>query len=105
MTSIAQVAALIGRASVLPDNCIVNRLAGGLVPNNCGFTLVGDANCGNLIHRDAPGPQSVLTGGKRCIPKIERVMFDPARVREMLRELLLFAGHDTHHAIKHHRTR
>ena len=78
MAGIAQTAALIGRAPILPDDCIVNGFTRGLIPNNRGFTLIGDANCGNLARRDTRISQSVIAGSKRCLPQIKRIVFDPA---------------------------
>ena len=37
-----------GGAAVLPDNCVVDRLAGGAIPDDCGFALVGDADGGDV---------------------------------------------------------
>ena len=35
----------VDRAPVLPDDGVVDRFAGGAVPDDCGFALVGDTDC------------------------------------------------------------
>ena len=33
-----------GGAATLPDDCVANRFAGGLFPDDAGFALIGNAN-------------------------------------------------------------
>ena len=77
----------IGRAPVLPDDGIMDRLAGGAVPDHGGFALVGDADG----DRQAAARTCLRHHGgcyiNRGLPDIFRIMLDPAVGREMLREL------------------
>ena len=76
----------------LPDNRVVHRFAGGAFPHKGGFTLVGNANAGQL-----PGLYTGLRHGlaqycQRCGPNFQRVLFHPARVGVKLGNLPL-GGH------------
>ncbi|MNV81194.1 hypothetical protein D3C71_1748430 [compost metagenome] len=42
----------VGGAAALPDDGVVNRFAGLFFPDDGGFTLVGDADTGDLIGID-----------------------------------------------------
>ena len=48
MAAAAQSLANIGCAAVLPDNRLMDRLAGVFIPDHRGFALVGNANGGNV---------------------------------------------------------
>ena len=77
----------VGRAPVLPDDGVVDRLAGGAVPDDCGLALVGDAD--GQRHA-ATRPRLCHHGGRhidRCLPDILRIVLDPAISWKMLREL------------------
>ncbi len=47
-----QMLADVGGATALPDDGIVNGLTGLFIPDHHGFTLVGNADSGNLIGAD-----------------------------------------------------
>ena len=74
-------------APILPDDGIMDRLAGGAVPDDCGFALVCDADG----HRHAAAQPCLCYHGGRyidgCLPDILGVVLDPAVGREMLRKL------------------
>ena len=76
----------VGRAPVLPDDGIVDQLAGGAVPDDSGFALVGDADSKGK----AAAQSGFISHGRRHIdsglPDVLRVMLDPATCREVLRE-------------------
>ncbi len=83
-----------GRAPILPDDGAMHRLAGALVPDQRRLALVGDADRRHvpgrhpgLLHRRPAG----LEGGA---PEVLRLVLDPARGREMLRELGLGEARD-----------
>ena len=42
-----------GSTAALPYNSVIDRLAGMLVPDNGGFPLVSNTDCGYFICRDA----------------------------------------------------
>ncbi|MCY1180811.1 hypothetical protein D9M73_212800 [compost metagenome] len=79
----------LGAAPTLPDDRVVDRAAGVLVPDHGGLTLVGDADGRDLIVMQAGLRQGFdhhrALGGE----DFHRVMFDPAGLRIMLRELAL----------------
>ena len=77
----------VGGAPVLPDDGVVDRLAGGAVPDDGGLALVGDADGGrHAAARPRLGDHGCrhIDGG---LPDVLRIMLDPAIRREMLREL------------------
>ena len=77
----------IGGAPVLPDDGIVDGLAGGAVPDDGGLALVGDADGGrHAAARSGLGNHGCchIDGG---LPNVFRVMLDPAIRWEMLRKL------------------
>jgi hypothetical protein len=99
----AQAAAKIGGATVLPDNRIVDRLPGRSVPNQCGFALIGDADCDDVIWPKARLFNRCTACARGGRPQIGRVMLDPAGIGEMLRELFLRCGDDPHRTVKNDR--
>ena len=94
----AQLGAERAGAAVLPDDRPPERLAGRPVPDQRGLALVGDAD-----RRDRAGSEprpldrgAADRGGRG--PEVGGVVLDPARLREMLRELLL-GGADHRHPL------
>ena len=80
-------------AGVLPDDRVVDRLAGRAVPHQRGLALVGDPDRGDVGRGDVGLGQRAgddLTG---VVPDLGRVVLDPAGLRE---DLLVFhlVGHD-----------
>ena len=72
-------AACAGGSAVLPDNCRGDRPAGGAIPDDHGFPLVGDAHGGD--GRGGPGQhlaQSVDAGGEDVLG----ILFNPAGLRK-----------------------
>ena len=93
MAAGAQRIAKIGGAPVLPDNRIVNRLAGGAVPDDGGFTLIGDADAGDILGRQArPSPWRRARMATARRPDFLGVVLDPSGRRIDLAQLLLRAG-------------
>ena len=84
-----QARAQIGRAAILPDNRIADRLAGFAAPDECGLALVGDADGGNIPGRYGGLVQRRAHGRQSCLPDVVRIVLDPARMRIDLPELLL----------------
>ena len=73
----------------LPDNRVVNRATGFLVPNDRSFALIGDTDSRDVRRVKPRTFQSFLHDGNHCAPDFVRVVFDPAGFREMLREFSL----------------
>lgn len=92
-----------GAAAALPDDGVVDRPAGGLVPDHGGFALVGDADGGDLVMVQAGLRQGLdhhrALGGE----DFHRVVFDPAGLRVMLGEFALGGAHDVGVAIENDR--
>src|SRR5690606_23916200 len=77
------------RAGVLPDDRVVDGLARRAIPHDHGLALVGDADRGHLVTRDAgirEGHADHVPGG---LPDLGGVVLDPAGPREMLPMLAL----------------
>ena len=91
---ILQFGADIGGAAVLPDDGAVHRLPRGAVPHHGGLALVGDADRGDVLGRQAGLFQRLAADRDRRGPDVLGLVLDPARGREMLREFLLRRGGD-----------
>ena len=96
---IAQRAALAGGAAVLPDDGVIDRAAGFLVPDHNGLALVGDADGGDIACRDPCLVDRPAAGRLRGAPQIIGIMFNPAGLGEMLGEFFLGAGNRRHRVI------
>ena len=75
--------------TVLPDDGMVNRLAGAPVPDHAGLTLIGNAQRMNLARCDAGLGQRCLGGSQLGLPDRDGVMLDPAGLRINLWQFLL----------------
>ena len=88
-------------AAVLPDDGVVDRLAGLAVPDDGGLALVGDAD-GRDVARPQPGAAERLDrDGDLRRPDLVRVVLDPAGLREDLLELLLRDADDGAVVVEH----
>ena len=101
MALLAQRGAGVGGAPVLPDDGIVDRLAGGAIPQNRRLALVGDAD-----RRDATGVgagfgHGIAHGGDGRRPDLFRIVLDLARPRIDLGELLLRGRNRLERGIEH----
>ena len=96
VADLAQPRADIRSAPVLPDNGAMQRLAGGAVPDERGFTLIGDADGGDVICRRARLAHRVAARRNSGRPQILRIVLDLAVGRKILREFLLGGGGDRH---------
>ena len=76
-------------AAALPDDGVVNRLAGMLIPHDGGLALVCDADGGNV----GGGCTDLLHGlngnAKLCCPDFICIVLNPAGLWEVLREFAL----------------
>ena len=82
------VAVLTGTAA-LPDDGMVNGLAGDLIPNDGGLTLVGDADGGDVCRGGAHLLHGLHSHAQLRGPDLICIVFYPAGFRKVLGELPL----------------
>ena len=87
-----QLLAAVGGAAVLPDDGVVDRLAGAAVPHHRGLALVGDADAGQRLGVELGLGQRAAADLDRGRPDLLGVVLDPAGLRKDLRQLLLRAA-------------
>ena len=79
-----QLLAARGRAAVLPDDRVVQRLPGGRVPDAHGLALVGDADRRELAPAHAGVGERLAGDRLRDLPDLSGVVLDPAGPGEVL---------------------
>ncbi|MNM65169.1 hypothetical protein D3C81_765960 [compost metagenome] len=89
MTVALELRADLGAATALPDDGVVHRATGFLVPHHRGFALVGNAQRSHLGMADAGLGQGFDHGRALGGEDLHRVVLDPTRLRVMLGELAL----------------
>ncbi len=104
-TAFAQGVAIIVGAAVLPDDCVVDRFAGGAVPHHGGLALIGDADRRERIASHAGARKGFGGDARLCRPDFIGVVFDPARLRVNLMEFLLRGRNDRARRIEQQRAR
>jgi len=77
------------RPPVLPDDRVVNWFPGIAVPHDGGLTLVRDPHCRDVTSLQLGALDRFNRDANLRCPKFLGVVFNPARVREDLREFLL----------------
>ncbi len=85
----AQPVAQGGRAPVLPDDGVVDRLAGFTIPDQRRFALVGDADSGDIGGAQSGRGDGFLGRAELRRPDIARVVLNPAGLRKYLAEFAL----------------
>ena len=80
------------RAPVLPHDSIGDGLAGGAIPEHRGFTLVGDADSGDVARADARFGDSREQYLMLRRPNLVGVVLDPTGLRKVLAKLFLRGG-------------
>ena len=75
--------------AALPDDGVAHWFAGGLVPNNGGLTLVGDADSGDVGGGSSDLPHGLHGNPKLCGPDLVGVVLYPAGLGEDLGKFLL----------------
>ena len=75
-------------AGILPDDGIVKGLACVAIPNHGRFTLVGDADGGNIGGQEGGFGKRRLQHFLRAFPDFKRIMFDPAGLGKELADVL-----------------
>ena len=76
-------------AAILPDDRVVDGLAGGPVPHQRGLALVGDADGGDVRRRQAGLGERLARGGELRREDLLRIVLHPAGLRIDLAELAL----------------
>ena len=79
----------VGTAEVLPDDRVIDRLPGMPVPDDRGFTLIGDANGRHLVRVDSGGTDGLSRRTDLSRPDLVRIVLDLARLRKDLFKLFL----------------
>ena len=85
---------------VLPDDGPVNGLSVALVPDNCGFALIGDPDAGDVIEWHTAFLDAGPAGVDGCPPEVFHFVFYPAGRGEMLVKFLLRLTDNGHVGIK-----
>ena len=93
-----------GRAPALPNDGVVHRLAGVLVPDDGRFALVRDADACDIRRRQAAFFKRLAHGVELRIQNDHGVVLDPARLGINLREGILRQRHDVAALVKNNRT-
>src|SRR5690554_313612 len=79
--------------AVLPDNGVVDRLAGLTVPYNGRFPLIGNPDTRQVRRLDTGFIQCCATHRQGAVPDFHGVMLDPAVSGKILVKLLLGDRH------------
>lgn len=91
----------VGGAAALPNDGVVNRLAGLFFPDDGGFALVGDADAGDLIGIDVGFRQHFYQRRTLRRPDLHWVVLNPAGLWIDLREFALRYCNDVGVVIEH----
>ncbi len=78
--------------AALPYDCVVNRLPCRTIPYDDRLTLVGDTDRCNIRRRCTNLRHRLTCDRELCLPDFIGIMLYPARLREILCELLLCHG-------------
>jgi hypothetical protein len=76
-------------SAVLPDNGVIDGLAGFTIPDDGGLALVGNAEADDVARADAGAGEDLDGGAKLRSEDVHGIMFDPAGIGKMLSELML----------------
>ena len=83
----------------MPDNGIVYRLATFMVPDDSGFTLVGNTDAGECRGACARLLQNITGDLQLLLPDFPCIVLDPTGLREDLCKLLPDHGNTFHLAV------
>ena len=95
----------IRRAAVLPDDRVVDGLAGFAIPHDGRLALVGDADRGDVSRPKMRAPERLGRHRDLRRPDLAGVVLHPARLREDLLKLALADGDDGRLVIEDDRAR
>ena len=93
------------RPAVLPDDRAVDRTPRRALPDDRRLALIRDAETGELARRDAGVADRLARDLELRVPDVGRVVFDPAGLREVLRELALRRAADARPLVEDERPR
>src|SRR5699024_7540815 len=102
MPGLTQCVAYGCRMAGLPDDGVVYRFAGVLVPDDGGFTLVRDADAGNFTDSHTAIADQLSERRQHGRADLARSMLDPARLWKNLFELALCATRDVPAVVEQH---
>src|SRR5690606_1132516 len=74
---------------VLPHDGVMDGLAGFSVPDDRGFTLIGDSDTDNLLRVEPGTLQGTPAHCERTVPDLQSIMLDPTILRKILMKFLL----------------
>jgi hypothetical protein len=94
-----------GGAAILPDNGVADGLAGGAIPHDRRFSLVGNADSGDVAGLHVCLGQSFQGDCNLRCRDLFRIVLDPSGLGENLCELALGHGSDGAFVIKQERSR
>ena len=94
MAVVLELSAQTGRPPILPDDRAMNRPAGGAMPQQRRFALIGNADGDDVAGARVDLAHRASASLERCRPQILRFVFDFAVGRKMLGEFLLGQGRD-----------
>ena len=84
-----QVTAGVGRSAILPDDGVIDRLAGVSIPDENRLALVGDADGGYVLRANAGLFEQLSHRPQLRTQDVGRVLFDPPGVRVNLPDIPL----------------
>jgi hypothetical protein len=91
--------------AALPDDRIMDRLARGAVPEQYGFTLIGDSDCREIVRAGHRFRENLASYLELRFPNLLGVMLDPTRLGIVLREFPLGEGSGPAIAVEKNGTR
>ena len=80
--------------AILPDDRVIDGLAGGAIPDDCGFALVGDADGGNIAGLHFSFGQRFLSDGELGGGDFCGIVLYPSGLGKNLLEFALRDGVD-----------
>ena len=89
---------------VLPDNRVVDWYAGGAIPEQSGFTLVGDADSGNVTRRKLGFGEGCADHLAGALPDLQPIVLYPATLGKDLLVFALIIGDHRALLVKKHKT-
>lgn len=93
MTLPAQCLANIGCSAALPNNGSADWFSREFFPNDGGFTLIRDADRGDILGAAISLAEGLANNSKRDIPDFFSIMLDPSGLRIVLRKLAVAFCH------------
>ena len=96
---------IVGRPSVLPDNCIVNRKPRFFIPHNGRFTLVSNSYTGYVFICQICFCHSFHNNRALRVPYFIRIVLNPSKFRKVLLKVFLRGYYNLSLMIENYGTR